>query len=140
MDSQTIYINGDGGSRGNPGPAASAISVSQKGEEIYKAARYLGIETNNVAEYTSVIMGLEWVRDTVNEVSTKVIFQLDSELVTKHITGEYKVRSPHLLPLYNQVRVLLLEIPNQITFSSVPRDQNSIADLYVNQELDAQKR
>jgi len=137
MHTHTIYINGDGGSRGNPGPAASAISVTQNGKEIYRASKYLGIETNNGAEYTCVLLGLSWVRDNLSDKTIPVVFQLDSELVAKHIRGEYKVRSPKLLPYYNQVMAILSAIPNEVVFTNVPREQNAIADLYVNQELDS---
>ena len=132
----TIFVNGDGGSRGNPGPAASAFTVSDGEKELHHESRFLGIATNNVAEYTCVLMALEWLVKNAQDVN-EIVFRLDSELVTKQIRGEYKVRSPHLLPLYKKALSLISSLPNGIQFESVPRGENSLADKYVNEELDA---
>lgn len=133
--SSILFINGDGGSRGNPGPAASAFVVFDGNSELHHESRFLGVTTNNVAEYTCVIMALTWVQKNVTE-DTEIRFRLDSELVTRQITGQYKVKSPHLLPLYKEVKRLLSLLSQTIVFESVPRGENSLADTYVNEEMD----
>ncbi len=126
----TININCDGGSRGNPGPAASAFVVA--GDMQYKCGKYLGIATNNVAEYNAVIMALEWL----NKNQHTARFYLDSSLVVNQINGLFKVKDSNLAGLLMQVRVLEAKISTPITYSYVPREQNVAADLLVNETLD----
>ncbi|QQS39053.1 ribonuclease HI family protein [Candidatus Woesebacteria bacterium] len=138
---ETIEIFGDGGSRGNPGPAASAFVVLKNGIEIYNQSKYLGETTNNVAEYNSVLMALEWIKADRKEIinSEKIYFKLDSELITKQILGIYKIKSEHLITLHQKVITLLQDIDKEIVFSSVPRLLNKTADSLVNRELDKHK-
>ena len=131
----TIEIYGDGGSRGNPGPAASAFVVLENGKKVYEESKYLGETTNNVAEYNCVIIALEWLSKN-SKTFEKVFFRLDSELVTKQILGVYKIRSPHLIPLNKKVKGLVGQIKCEIVFISVPREKNETADALVNEELD----
>ncbi len=130
-----LYINGDGGSRGNPGPAASAYVITDGTNVLHHESRFLGVTTNNVAEYTCVVMALQWVKNNIKE-KCEIRFRLDSELVIRQLTGHYKVKSPHLIPLYHEVKSLLSSLPHTFVFESVPREENSLADKYVNEEMD----
>lgn len=138
MQSEDLTIHTDGGSRGNPGPAASAFVVEKGGMEIYKGAKYLGIQTNNFAEYTGVLLALNWLKSyQINSSKALVVnFFLDSELVVKQINGLYKVRDAGLKSLFDQVKVHISSLSINVTFRNIPREQNKEADLLVNQELD----
>ena len=83
-----LIINCDGGSRGNPGPAASAFVIQENGNTIHEEGVYLGVATNNVAEYQAVLGCLRWLsKEKLTDVSLNFI--LDSELVVKQLTGIY---------------------------------------------------
>ena len=82
MVHKKIFINADGGSRGNPGPAASAFAVLIKGKEIYNESRFLGKATNNVAEYNAVLMAYKWLANYSDKKRySKIIFFLDGALI-----------------------------------------------------------
>ena len=124
----------DGGARGNPGPAAAAAVVSTPdGDVLDEAHEYLGVATNNVAEYRGLLLGLDRARalgaDEVEVVN-------DSELVAKQINGQYKVKHPDMKPLYAAAREALGQF-GRWSVRSVPRAQNAAADALVNQALDA---
>ncbi len=136
--STTLKIYSDGGSRGNPGPSASAFVVIDKGKIIHKESKYLEIKTNNEAEYYGVIIALEWLKENKHFLTNKmkVSFFLDSELVTRQIEGVYRVRVSNLKPLILKVKNLLYDLKIEGTFFSIPREKNKIADLLVNKEID----
>ena len=137
MQNEPITIHTDGGSRGNPGPAACAFVAEENGFEIFKSSKYLGNTTNNVAEYSGVILALEWLvkhQSTTNNSS--VTFLLDSELVVKQINALYKVKDENLRNLFFEVLTLMKKFKGNISFKHIPREKNKIADLLVNQELD----
>ena len=129
-----IIINCDGGARGNPGPAAIGVVVrdEKKVLEIYKEK--IGATTNNVAEYHALIKALELARKYSKD---EVVVIMDSELVIKQMSGEYKVRSEHLLPLFNKVKSLE-KIYNKVTYEHVFRTDHhqTMADKLVNDALD----
>lgn len=131
-----IKINTDGGSRGNPGPAASAFVVRSGDETVFSEGKYVGVTTNNVAEYTAVLMAWEWV--SANEIS-QVNFFLDSELVTKQLKGEYKIKDEKMKALAGKIKNFEKNFSGIVTYTYVPRIQNKEADLLVNQTLDSQK-
>ena len=133
--SNRLIINCDGGSRGNPGPAACAFVVSLQNKIIYQDSKYLGRTTNNVAEYSAVILALFWLKQNLTD--EKVVFVLDSELVVKQITGVYKVKNTNLKKLVLEVKDLLASINTSVTFTHVLRDHNIRADELVNTTLDA---
>jgi ribonuclease HI len=131
----SLTIHTDGGSRGNPGPAACAFVAERGAEVVYKASKFLGVTTNNVAEYNGVLLALHWIIE--NNISAESIsFILDSELVVKQINGLYKVRDEKIALLFKNVKEFLAEVNGVVTFKSVPRNQNKIADLLLNEELD----
>ena len=131
----TLKINCDGGSRGNPGPAAAAFVVwNQAGNLLYKCGKYLGVATNNEAEYQAAIEALTWLRDNRAKI---VVFSLDSKLVVNQLNGLFKVKEPRLRELFLQVKGLEQELGQTvISYTSIPREQNFAADLLVNETLD----
>lgn len=133
-----IVIFSDGGSRGNPGRASCAFGVYDNEKLIYSDATYLGITTNNVAEYSGVILALEWVAKNLKD--EKIIFNLDSELVVKQLKGIYRIKDKNLIELSMKVRKLITENKLDIEFVHVRREKNAFADKLVNEKLDESSR
>ncbi len=126
-------LHADGGSRGNPGPAgAGAVLLDPQGGEVALLKRYLGQTTNNVAEYHGLLMGLE---EALRLGVRRLEVRLDSELLVRQLNGQYKVRAPHLLPLYEEARALLARF-ERARLVHVPRAQNALADELANQAMD----
>ena len=128
-------IFSDGGARGNPGPAAIAfVILSSEGKVLMKNSRFVGAHTNNQAEYEALIAALE---AAVELHAEEVTCHLDSELVTKQVTGEYRVRNSELRKLLNKVNELTRFL-KKVSFISVPRSNVHIqeADALVNEALD----
>ena len=132
---EKIYINCDGGSRGNPGPAAIGVLIrDNKNRVICEYKEKIGKNTNNVAEYMSLIKSLKlagkYTRNTV-------YVRMDSELVVRQVSGIYKVKARHLVPLYTEARSLEANF-KKVVYSSVPRNNRfqSEADRLVNEALD----
>ncbi|MDF1498228.1 MAG: ribonuclease HI family protein [Patescibacteria group bacterium] len=135
-----LIIFTDGGSRGNPGPAAcGAVIKNEAGKIILKSSKYIGKATNNQAEYEALILVLEKVKEINKSKQTKVNIDcfLDSELVVKQLNREYKMKNEGLKPLFIKVNNLISEF-NSVKFFHIPREKNKLADKLVNQELDAQ--
>jgi ribonuclease HI len=129
-----VVVHVDGGSRGNPGPAAgAAVICSPDGELLMQASELLGVTTNNVAEYRGLLLGLERARELG---ATEVELINDSELVAKQLTGVYKVKHPDMRPLHAQALAALRAF-ERWSIRSVPRTQNEAADALVNAALDA---
>ena len=129
-------IYSDGGARGNPGPAAVGVLIcDDQGNEIEEYAEVIGETTNNVAEYKGVLVGLEMAKKLGFE---EIHYFGDSELVVRQLSGIYKVKTPHILVLYQQVKVLE-KFFKKITYQHVPRTHEKIqhVDALVNQVLDA---
>jgi ribonuclease HI len=123
----------DGGSRGNPGDSACAYVICSLDDMVVeKAGAYLGMATNNQAEYYGFVRGLERARDLgINRVT---LFS-DSQLVVNQMTGLYKVKNQELAPLHQQAKALAASF-EKINFTYVPRELNKIADAEVNRILD----
>lgn len=128
-----FYLNTDGGARGNPGPAALGFLIKDAtGNVVKSGGEYLGKTTNNCAEYKALIKGLtEALALGVKELTC----YLDSELVVKHLTGEYRVKDSNLKSLFDQVKLLMDKL-NEVKFVHVPRAKNKEADKIVNDVLD----
>jgi ribonuclease HI len=123
----------DGGSRGNPGPAASgAVIVNPAGEVVAEAGRFLGVATNNVAEWTALLIGLEAAAE---RGIRRLAVRMDSELVVKQVSGEYRVKNETLQPLHRRALVLLRKFEH-VDLKHVPRKLNKLADSLVNAVLD----
>lgn len=129
-----LVVHVDGGSRGNPGPAAAAAVLSTPaGDVVDEAHEFLGVASNNVAEYRGLLLGLERARALG---ATEVDVVNDSELVAKQINGVYKVKHPDMRPLHAAAREALGQFDSW-RVRTVPREQNEGADALVNQALDA---
>jgi ribonuclease HI len=129
-----LVVHVDGGARGNPGPAAAAAVLSTPdGDVVDEAHEYLGVASNNVAEYRGLLLGLQRAgalgADEVEVVN-------DSELVAKQVNGVYKVKHPDMRPLHAESLKALREFARW-SIRSVPRAENAAADALVNQALDA---
>ena len=131
MSKATLYA--DGGARGNPGPAGSgAVLLDEHGVVIAEMRRSLGHATNNVAEYTGLIIGLEEaLRRGVDDLDVR----LDSLLVVQQMNGVWKIKHPGLRPLALRAGELLARFPKR-TIAHVPRELNSLADAQVNRAID----
>lgn len=128
-----IVAFSDGGSRGNPGPAAcAAILYDGEGNELLRRAKKIGKATNNVAEYEGVILALELAGQLR---AGKLVIKLDSELVVRQIEGNYKVKNEGLRPYHARAVELIAGFPS-FTIKHVRRDKNKKADKLVNDTLD----
>lgn len=128
-----LVVNVDGGARGNPGPAAIGIVISDRdGNVLDELGEPIGVATNNVAEYRALLRGVEWARglgaDEIEIVN-------DSELVARQLTGSYKVKHPAMKPLYQEA-IAALRAFDRWGIRTVPRAQNARADALVNEALD----
>ncbi len=132
-DTYVLYT--DGASRGNPGRAAiGAVLYRDDGtlHEVGRVSEAIGIETNNVAEYRAVVAGLEMV---LEHDPAALVLRADSQLLVRQLEGRYRVKAPHLLPLYERVRTLLAAIPS-VRIEHVRRELNTVADGLANRALD----
>ncbi len=135
MTNDVFTVFSDGGSRGNPGPAASAfLIVDPEGTVLAKDARCIGDTTNNQAEYQAIVAALETLVKL--KLAGPVVCKLDSQLVVRQINGQYKMKHPDLKPWLDKIRHLVAALPYQVTFVDVPRADNKEADWLVNQALD----
>jgi len=132
-----LLINIDGGSRGNPGPAAAGVTIrAVPGNTVlHEAGYHLGHATNNVAEYNGLLRALDVVARMKGYDGGKVRIQSDSQLMVRQVLGEYKMKSPDLKPLLEEARVKLRKLgPWQI--EHVMREENERADELANMALD----
>ena len=121
----------DGAARGNPGEAGFGLVVESDGN-VEEVAGFLGRTTNNVAEYSGLLAALTWARQ--HAVEELHLFG-DSELVVKQLQGAYKVKAPHLVPLFLRALALRRQIP-RVRIQHVPRAENKHADLLSNRAID----
>lgn len=137
MDStkETLKVFCDGGSRGNPGPAAAGSYLELPAENLrLMCGKYLGDTTNNVAEYQGVILGLTTALEkTAGKYSTQVY--LDSALVVNQLSGKFRLKAEHLAQLLLKVKEMEQSF-SSISYQHVPREQNTQADRAVNLSLD----
>ena len=130
----SLIVSCDGAARGNPGPAGAGSSLATPdGTVVAEIAQGLGETTNNVAEYTAVILGLERAKELG---ATDVLLRSDSQLLINQLTGIYRVKTPHLQPLHRRVRTLAASF-GAIRFEHVPRERNREADRLANAGVDA---
>ncbi len=132
-----LSIYSDGASRNNPGEASVGVAIrDERGETIQTVSEYIGIATNNVAEYTALIRALE---TALPFCAIPVDFYLDSQLVVRQMSGEYKMRNPGLMPLFMKARRLYGQY-QQGSISHIPREQNGEADALANAAIDNQRK
>lgn len=127
-------VYSDGGSRGNPGKSAYAIVVTENNRIIHEHAEFLGIHTNNYAEYRGLIAAIAKVIELGGKEAE---FVMDSQLVIRQMTGEYKVKSPDMKALHDDAVALSSMIP-KVSFRNVRRSEEFIprADALLNAEMD----
>ena len=135
---EKLIIFTDGGSRGNPGVAGAGVYIiDQNGQEIHREYRYLGLKTNNEAEYSGLIGALNWININKDMYSiAQVNFHSDSQLMIRQLQGLYKVRAPNLIPIFQQAKELIRQINLPFKFQDVRREFNQLADDLANQAMD----
>lgn len=131
----TLLISSDGGSRGNPGPAAigAVVRDAESGELLASVSECIGVATNNVAEYRALVAGLEVAAPFR---APRVMVRADSQLLIRQLEGAYRVKQAHLRPLYERARELLASYED-VELEHVRRADNTEADALVNAALDA---
>lgn len=126
-------LHTDGGARGNPGPAGIGIFLQIEDEDRIEYGEYIGKATNNVAEYTALLRGLEMAKE--RNVSAIECY-LDSELVVKQLNGQYRVKNADLKAIFLQTKTTANTFES-VSFTHVRREKNKIADKLVNQAIDS---
>lgn len=149
-------IHTDGGSRGNPGPSAIGVwisildddsfskgmSVAKKGGLDKKYSAYIGEKTNNIAEYEALIFSLEKLKKLLGKEKAKqyeVKCYLDSELVVRQLSHQYRIKEKNTQSNFLQVWNLMLDF-KKVEFYHIPREENKVADKLVNEALDAREK
>jgi ribonuclease HI len=137
LDTTHLILYSDGGSRGNPGPSASGFVVMNQNQDVlHQGGMYLGITTNNQAEYHGVRLGLE----KALEMGAKTVdFRLDSLLVVNQLNGIYKIKNRDLWPINERIKELATQF-DKVTFNHVKREFNQLADGMVNKILNAHEQ
>lgn len=136
---EKIVMFTDGGSRGNPGPAAIGVWIETLDK---KYGECIGETTNNVAEYAALISGLKKAKSLLSKEKakqTEVECYLDSELVVKQLNHEYKLKEEYIQRNFIEIWNLMLDF-RSVTFYHIPREKNTVADSLVNQALDEKCR
>lgn len=126
-----LYV--DGGARGNPGPAGGGFALYQGGKLVAKGQQFFGEQTNNQAEYLALRLALREAYDRFPGVEIRCL--MDSELVVRQMRGEYKVKKPHLKPLFEEVRRIADQFKS-FSIHHIPREENYLADKFANQAMD----
>ena len=128
-----LKVYSDGAARGNPGPAgAGAVILKTDGAVVAKAGKFLGSQTNNYAEYTALLLGLETaLRLGANEVE----IYADSELMIRQLQGRYKLKAEGLKPLFARAKELLRKF-EVVELNHIPREENTLADEMSNRAVD----
>ncbi len=137
MNNVSIFT--DGGSRGNPGPAAIGVYiVDDNGKKLAAIGKRIGEATNNTAEYKAVLEGLSWLIENKQnlEKNAKIIFFLDSQLVYSQIKGIFKVKSESIRELIFALREKQAQLGLPLEWNHIPREKNKMADEMVNLALD----
>ncbi|MGW5280202.1 reverse transcriptase-like protein, partial [Streptomyces collinus] len=130
-----FIVEADGGSRGNPGPAGygALVADAATGETLAEAAEYIGVATNNVAEYRGLLAGLRAAHAL--DPAARVHVRMDSKLVVEQMSGRWKIKHPDMKPLATQARAVFP--PGQVTYEWIPRERNKHADRLANEAMDA---
>ncbi|GAA1166779.1 bifunctional RNase H/acid phosphatase [Nocardioides aquiterrae] len=134
---RSVVVEADGGSRGNPGPAAygAVLRDAATGAVIAEEGTTIGVATNNVAEYSGLIAGLRLAREHAPDADVEV--RMDSKLVVEQMSGRWKIKHPDMRPLAAEAAQLA---PFGTTYTWIPREQNRAADRLVNEALDGLRR
>ena len=140
---EKIIIYTDGGSRGNPGPAALGVSISDaRGHIIAEYGEYIGETTNNVAEYRAIVSALQKAKALIGKKKIREILievRMDSQLAARQINGAYRIEDEKLFPLFMKIWNLKIDF-GEIRFIHIPREENTRADTMVNTALDDRRK
>ncbi len=134
---QPIILYTDGGSRGNPGPAALGVYIETLGK---RYGEFLGIRTNNEAEYAAIVSALKKVKALLGKAKAKganIECRMDSQLACRQLNHEYKIENAKLQPYFLEIWNLVLDF-HSVTFRHVPREENTVADAEANRAMDEQ--
>jgi ribonuclease HI len=132
-----LLVYTDGGARGNPGPSAIGVAIYQDSKLIHSIQKYIGISTNNIAEYTALFEAIDWiVKQNTYTQYVRIVCKLDSELVVQQMNGIYKIKNPNLKNIYYLIQQHIAHFSVPIIFIHIPREQNQEADRLVNFALD----
>ena len=133
-----ILVFTDGGSRGNPGPAALGVYIQDEtGKELAKIGKKLGETTNNVAEYSAIVEGFNWLIENKKNVNIEnASFYMDSKLAYSQLLGFYKVKNERIKKFITQIRKKERELGLPVYYNHILREKNKKADFMVNQALD----
>ncbi len=131
-DTNQLTIFTDGASRNNPGEAGAGVLILRDNKPVAKLSKYLGTTTNNIAEYSAAIMGME---HAIKLGASSVRLLADSELLVKQLNGQYKVKNEGLKPLHHKVKELIAKI-GSVEVEYIPRAQNKEADALANKAID----
>lgn len=137
----TVFVHTDGGSRGNPGPSACGVVIvhSQTNEVLLETRKFLGVGTNNEAEYQGLLFAIELLQSFAPENGVeKVIFRLDSNLVVQQMLGNWKVKDARMREYVVSAQATLRKAPYSWSIEYIPREKNAFADMQVNMSLDAE--
>lgn len=128
----SYQIYSDGASRGNPGPSGIGAVILKDGKVVHEIAKYIGETTNNVAEYEALLEALDYC---VKKKLSPVEILADSQLLIRQLSGQYKVKHPNMIPLYQRAKEYLAHL--EVTgFKHVPRELNKHADRLSNEGID----
>jgi ribonuclease HI len=134
-----LQVNTDGGSLNNPGKAGIGFLIRDENQNIiYSYSEYIGIASNNVAEYTALIRALSFIKENIENKSwlvETIKIVADSELMIKQINGVYKVKNPDIAVLHTQVKKIVTELGITVVFTHVLREKNHEADALVKKAL-----
>jgi probable phosphoglycerate mutase len=133
-----FIVEADGGSRGNPGPAGygSVVLDAASGETLAETAEYIGVATNNVAEYRGLVAGLMAARQLDPDARVRV--RMDSKLVVEQMSGRWKIKHPDMKPLAASAAAVFPS--GQVSYQWIPREKNKHADRLANEAMDAGRR
>ena len=132
-----LIVNTDGASKGNPGKSSYGYIIkTNTGVILHQEGKAIGHATNNIAEYTAVFKAFEYIKNHFSHKTPHFIELIaDSELIVRQLSGRYKIKNPRLKILFEKIKILEMGL-GQITYKSVPRAENFIADRLANKALD----
>jgi len=129
-----FVVTADGGSRGNPGPAAFGAVIYENDKIVKEFGTFIGVASNNVAEYEGLIAGLKGVNEI--DPAATILVKMDSKLVVEQMSGRWKVKHPNMQKLAKQA--FAAHDPKLVSYQWIPREENSHADSILNDVLDSQ--
>lgn len=132
-----LVVNTDGASRGNPGPASYGFVIKKRGGEIlHQEGKIIGINTNNIAEYSAVLGALEYIRDHyANKAPHQIEVVTDSLLIASQLAGKFKIKNLNLKKIFDLIKSMEFDL-GIVSYRNVPRAQNFLADRLANIALD----